>query len=787
MFDVTTARQIDYTDASGVQQQATIFQDRTNKGRWYLVPVPQLRWDNQQPAFSLTRYTSTAGGIAGACAFEVELVSPEAAKRAARDQVPDIVDWGQFTWVSGNALFEYEVQEKGKPVARQLSVTPSLFASNAARFHIELESEEQLNTFVSAFSGAGSLSNFSVYYTMGVLTQLLGAEASIAYVASAAIDYQRTYESRKDTWGKTHSVLVEVKQNLRQSGAGKVEVKRGAGGSDELVQLVRDWAWNTLETQVADAVESARLLAQGNGQDPVSATSDFTATYAEDTIVEWSTPVSRFLPRFDAATWGRVYREVDNRQLMVTFELLGDPSGENGTMAFQDVEVVVRYPTRTTDNTFRLGLDGALPTSVTYTAPGEGHFNPGFDYMYRVNFASGESFTSDWISETDTRISFRPNRFGIRNVSFTGSSVQFLGADRDAVSKIYIDFFETPPQGQKPKLQTKEMTANGVAVMFNSTYHTPITNTYNYRLRYQLKSGDIITVQPNEMFGSENADQVFVLTPGDQLASFCLRTITSRDGTGFMSIDANAAYFDQQNPSSPTPPNHSWDGWVPPPAPGLATSEPWVFKAQPDPQTAYFCLNGSVIYGDGDVFVLKDINVPFSRGPLILKDNEEAYSIKIITDQVNWDEVNQVAVNVFQIRASDGRLVGQEDQRLNLERFAMITARRDGNPTALADAPRNLLPYSILSPAAETPVKSLPLFYTLYRQRYSSSVSFFFNADYVMKDGTVKGTGDVQVTNKLQIHLPPVPSDNPPVPPGTIHGYSVEVRQSLRTAEQEEA
>lgn len=786
MFDVTTARQIDYIDADGVPQQATIFQDRIDKGRWYLVPVPQLRWDNQQPAFSLTRYTSNAGGVAGACAFEVELVSPQAAKRAAQDQVPDIHDWGQFTWVSGNALFEYEVQEQGKPVARQLSVTPSLFASNAARFHIELESEEQLNTFISAFSGTGGLSNFSVYYSMGVLTQLLGAEATVSYVASAAIEYERTFESRKDTWGKSHSVLVEVRQNLRQSGAGKVEVKRGAGGSDELIQLVRDWAWSALETQVADAVESARLLAQGNGQNPVSATSDFTTTYSEDTVVEWSTPVSRFLPRFDSATWNKVYREVDNRQLMVTFELLGDPTGEDGKPQFQDVEVTVRYPTRTTDNSFRLGLDGALPTSVTYTAPGEGNFDPRFEYRYRVNFTSGEPYLSDWIADTSTRISFRPNRFGIRNVSFIGSSVPFLGAASGSVSKIYIDFFETPPQGEKPKLQTKEMTANGVAVTFNSTYYTPITNTYNYRLRYQLKSGDVITVQPNEVFGSENADQVFVLTPNDHLVSFCLRTITARDGVGFMSIDANAAYFDQQNPSQPAPPNYSWDGWVPPPGPGLATSEPWIFKAQPDPQTAYFRLNGMVVYGDGELFTLADINVPFSRGPLILKDNEEAYSIEIITSRVDWSQVNQVAVNVFQMRSSDGALSALE-QHPSLERFAMITARSEGNPTVLADAPRNLLPYSILSPAAETPVKSLPLYYTLYRQRNSSSVSFYFNADYVMKDGTVRGTGDVEVTNKLQIQLPPVPSDVPPVPPGTIRGYSVEVREPSHRVEREEA
>lgn len=777
MFDVTTARQIDYVDDQGNSLQATVFQDRTDKGLWYLVPVPQLRWDKGQPTFSLTKYIANANGVAGACVFEVELISPEEAKRAAQRQIPGITGWGQFTWTSGNAMFYFNLPGKDNAqVGQQISVTPSLFATNTARFQVELDSDDQLNTFIGAFSGSGGLSNFSIGYTMGALTQLLGAEAKISYVASAAIEYERKYESRKDTWGKSHSVLVEVKQNLKQSGAGKVEVKKGAGGTDELIQLVRDWAWNTLETQVADAVESARLLAQGNADNPVSATSDFSATYAEDTIVEWTTPVSRFLPRFDAATWSKVYHEIDNRQLMVTFELVGDPSDEDGKPLFRDVEVTVRYPTRTTDNTFMLGLSGDLPASLTYLAPGGGQFVPEYEYKYRVNFLSGEPFVSDWIKDDATRISFRPNQFGIRNVSFIGSGVPFNSNGKGAVSKIYIDFFEAPPQGQKPKLQTKEMTANGSAVVFSSTYHVPVTNTYNYRLRYQLQSGDVVTVQPNEQFGSENADQIFVLTPDDHLASFCLRAISMKDW-GFMSIDANATYFDNQNPTESTPPYHSWEGWIPAPQPGLATSPTWSFGARPDPQTAYFRLNGQVIYGDGEVFTLTNVNVPFSRGPLILKGNEEAHSVEIFTSQINWKEVNQVTVNVFQMRAANGQLLGPQ-ATFPPERIAMITARRDGNPTVLANTTRNLLPYSVLAPSSGMQPKSLPLFYTLYRPRDGSEVVFYFNADYVMNDGSVRGTGEVKVTKKLQIHLPPVPADQPPVPPGTIHAFVVDVLEA---------
>lgn len=769
MFDVTTARQIDYSDANGQLLQATVFKDRVEKGLWYLVPVPRLRVDNGQPVFSLTKYTSNGGGIAGACVFEVELVSPEDAKRAAQEQIPEITNWGQFTWVSGNTFFDFVWPVDGQPVGQQIAVTPSLFDTNVARFQVKLDTEEKLNSFVKAFSGEGGLSGFSIIYEMGVLTRLLGASATIKYVASAAIEYERKYETRKDTWGKSHSVLVKVKQILKQSGAGDVQVQRGAGGSEELVARVREWAWSTLETQVADAIESTRLLlAQGN-DNPVSATNDFTATYSEDTIVEWSTPVSRFLPSFDADTWSKVYHEVDNRQLMVSFELVGDPTNADGGLKFVDVVVTVKYPTRTTDNTFTLSLKNRGPSSFTYVAPGGGSFDQNYEYKYQVNYPNGESFTSEWIKSSDTRISFRPNRLGIRKVSFMGSGVPFGGTSKFAVNKIFIDFFETPPVGEKPKLQTKEMTENDVAVIFTTAYHVPITNTYDYRLRYQLTSGDMISVQPNEQFGSANADQIFVRTPQEHLTSFALRALSTKTGDGFLAIDANAAYFDKQNPSQPTPSNYSWDGWVPEPQPGLAPSEPWSFKAQPDPQTAFFQLNGQVNYGDGTVFTLFNVNVPFSRGPLILKDTEEVYSVEIFTNQIDWTKVYRVTVNVFQLRDVDGRLT--VDVKAPEERVAMIAARASGDPTTLAAASRDLIPYTILPPEDDVPVKSLPLFYTLNKLRSDPEVLFYFNADYVMNDGTVKGTGDMKVTNKLQIHLPAEASE----PPGGVQALRVKV------------
>ncbi len=763
MFDITTARQVDYSDASGETLQVTIFQDRTDKGIWYLVPVPRLRIDQGQPAFSLTKYLSKGGGISGSCAFEVELHAPDEAKRAAEQQVPGITGWGQFTWVRGLTCFDFTLpDDDGVPKAQEITITPSLFGTNTAHFHVELKTEAQLNSFKESFSGEGGLSPFAINYDMGVLTQLLGAEATIQYTASAAIEYERKYGTTTDTWGKKHTVLTEIKQNLKQSGAGEVTVKRGAGGTDELVQMVRDWAWSTLENQIADAVETARHLADGN-ENPISVVSDFSATYSEDTIVEWSTPVSRFLPRFDAATWSKLYHEVDNRQLVVTFELVGDPTDEDHVPQFEDVIVTVNYPTRKTDNTFHLSLkDNA--TSVTYVAPGGGVFDPNYEYRYEVRFGNGDpSYTSDWIPSSSTRVSFRPSQLGIRNVTFIGSGIPFSDGSKNSVNKVFIDFYETPPTGQKPKLQTKELTENNRAVAFSSTYHVPVTNTYNYRLRYQLTSGDIVTVQPNQQFGSDNADLVYVLTPQEHLSSFSLRAIASRTGDGFLEINANAAYFDYQNPSLPPPPDYTWDSWVPEPQPGLSTSTSWTFMAQPDVQTAYFQLNGQVIYGDGSVFPLVNINVPYSRGPLIVKDSEEIYSVEIFTNQIDWTQVMQVTLNIFQKRDIEGRVSSE------VHDVAEEFVRAVGSAGSSEISPRQLIPYNILPPADDAPFKSLPLYYTVNKSRSSDSLVFYYNGDYVMRDGTVRSISDVEVDNKLQIHLPPVADQ----PLGLVHACKV--------------
>lgn len=764
MFDITTARQISY--GPGNEQSVVVFQDRdsTQKNIWYMVPVPRIRTQNGQPAFSLTRYNTSADGVAGVCTFSVEVYTPEEAKEAAKQQIRGIEGWGQFTWIGGKTFLQFDLQGKLMSVESD----PSLFGSNVADFQIQLKSAAEVSSFEEAFKAPGAVSPFLVTYDLVVLTQLLAAKATVTYKSAVAIEVAKTYKTTKDTWGNKSTVLASVHRDLQRSGAGEVSVTPGAGATDELVQRVRDWAYSTLETQVADAIEKASILC-GSATDPVSYTNDFKTTYSEDAIIEWSTPVSRFLPRFDAAMWKKLYHKVENRQLVVTFQLLGYPYDSKGNLLLDRVTVQVKYPTRPTDNTFQL-TPGTNNVTKTYVASGTDPFSVKYSYQYTVDFPGSPSYKSDWIEDDSTLVTFLPNQFGIRRVSFVGVNVPF---DKN-VDQVLIDFYENPPEGQHPKLQTQSMTENGVNVTFLSTYRVPIANTYVYRLRYLLKNSEIITVQPDQQFGRNNADVVQVLNPAPSITSLDLRALVSK-GNGFLDVNINAEYVNPQNPPS-APLAHSWSGWVPPKKPAaLYSAEPWTFDARPDPQTAYFRLNGQIIFGDGGLFAVSDLNLAYKSGPLILRDTEVIFNVTIFTDQIDWTAVKRVSVNLFQRTDENGKISSGDGSimisRTLLTPLSELTlAERD----EVLGSNSGLVNYSVLPPA--NGAKVLTLYYTLRKPRKAKTVVFYFNAEYAMKNGDRIELDNTEVNDRLQITLPARPQPSRGPEPGVvIQRFEVEV------------
>ena len=751
MFDVTKAREIFY----GEDQSVIVFGDHEADNTWYMVPVPQLRTVGSEPAFSLTRYRDASGDVAGVCTFEVELVYPAAARAAAESELgPDIV-WGQFTWTGGDVFFRYDIEGETDGII----VSPSLFGSNVATFQIELDSDAAVTSFINAFSRDGSVSPFEIEYEMTALTNLLGARATVTYNADAAIAYEKTYEKRKDTWGNTKNVLVEVKQVLKRSGAGDVVVEKGAGGSDETVQRVRDWAWSTLEQEVAANIETARQMA--TGPFPVSASTSFTHSYEENAIVDWTTPVSGYLPKFNAETWNKVYSEVDNRELVVTFALAGQLFDENNEPAFENVLITVDYPTRSEDNTFRLVAGSDDMTANTYVAKGaldpSGKFDPNYRYKYVINYADGGAYTSEWIDSSETRVELRPSDFGMNYVRFIGSNIPFAtdGSDPEkSVKSVFIDFFFKPPEGKDALVKSQEMTANGQEgqVEFVSHYHQPIGQSYSYRLRYLMGNDKVITIEPDERYGGDNAEIVQVLSPLEAILIFNLRAVNvdDRASYAFELIEINASYYDTPDGSGLPAASHDWS-WVPDKSVGVDTAEPWSFQATPNSDTSYFRMGGQIIFGDGTDFVLDQYYQPADRRSLILYSDSEIYSVKIDPRQIAWDTISAVYLNLFQVSADApdprqlGHIMREPLQRLTTAQQAEIEGKRV-----------NYQRFQLLGTGTEAAADSAERYYNIRRLRSDEEITFYYDVEYVMKDGTTHSLDDQVVNNKLQLVLPPV-------------------------------
>ncbi|MBL6430358.1 MAG: hypothetical protein HPM95_00525 [Alphaproteobacteria bacterium] len=230
---------------------------------------------------------------------------------------------------------------------------------------------------------------------MQVLTKLLGAKAH------GQIRRRGRHPLREDLQdGSRHLGQPETGPAGRQAGVAAVGCGRGAvwksapAARRSWNRRVRDWGWTTLENQVANTVAAAATMA--TGPNPVSATTSFEQTYSEDTVIDWSTPVSSFMRKFSSEEWNKLFIKVDNRKLSVLFNLIGQLTRtDTGDAVARSVTVTVDYPTRTTGNTFVLIVSDGDQSSMIYEAPGDfpgGSYNAEFTYSYVIQFKDGTSF-----------------------------------------------------------------------------------------------------------------------------------------------------------------------------------------------------------------------------------------------------------------------------------------------------------------------------------------------------------------------------------------------------------
>ena len=764
MFDITTVREIDY----GTNSVVYVYQDHDNPKLWYMVPVPTLRTVGGAPAFSLTEYTKNGGGVAGLCTFEMELIQPMAARAAAEKVLGDDISWGGFTWVGGTAYFYYDIEGEG----RVLAVEPTLYGTNVAAFQIELETAEALNTFKGAYGSGGGASPFRVEYDMQVLTKLLGAKATVTYKAEAAIEYEKKYKTVRDTWGNQKQVLQEVKQVLTQSGAGDVKVELGAGSSEELAQRVRDWGWTTLENQVSTTVAAAAVMA--TGPNPVSATTSFTQSYQEDTVIDWSTPVSTFMRKFSSEEWNKLFVKVDNRKLSVVFNLIGQlDRSDNGDPIAQSVTVTVTYPTRKTDNTFTLIVKDGAQSSLIYEAPGDfsgGDYNAEFTYSYVIQFDDGKSYQSDPVTTTDTLVNITPNNFGTRQVTFIGQNVPF--GTPTGVRAVNIDFFFAPPAGNPAIVQTKTMTANGEeeAIAFDSYYNLPIGQGYTYRLRYQMADNTEIVSQPPgalsaapDYTGSGNADIVFVVDPKGLFTQFTLRAFNyTTEPATLALVDVNAQYFDPANNGDEWIAENTWANWTP--EGFLSFAEPrWNFQAVDNLNMAYYNISGQIYYSDGTNFTLDKYRQSSETKTLTITNTIQNYSVKVDTSLIDWDKVASVNLTMFQLTTTAKEEFGDTlPDFLRKPREEMSRKERE----LAGESQQNQILFSILGSPQGVKVDTVERYYGIQRLRSDPTIEFYYTAVYVMKDGEARAIEKQEVTGRLSVELPAVPPAN--IQPGIV-------------------
>lgn len=759
MFDITTVREISY----GADQVIYVYQDHDNAKLWYMVPVPTLRTVGNAPAFSLTEYTTNGGGVSGLCTFEMELIQPLEARAAAERELGSDISWGGFTWVGGTAFFYFDIEGQTEVMA----VEPTLYGTNVAAFQIPLVSAAALNSFINAYSNGGGASPYRIEYDMQVLTMLLGAKATVTYSAQAAIDFERTYTTERDTWGNQKQVLQSVKQVLRSSGAGEVKVTIGPGSTQELEQRVRDWGWTTLENQVANTIAAAATMA--TGPNPVSATTSFVQSYEEDTVIDWSTPVSTFMRKFSTEEWSKLFTKVDNRQLSVVFNLIGQlQRNDDNRPVATSVTITVTYPTRNTDNTFELILTDGNQSSKVYTAPGDftgGKFNDVYRYSYEILFNDGKRFKSAEITSSETLINITPNNFGTRQVRFIGQNIPFI---TNGVKLVNIDFFFTPPEGSTALVQTKPLIGNGEenAVSFDSYYNLPIGQSYSYRLRYLMSDNSEVISQPPgalsaspDNTNSGNADIVFVQDPKGLFTQFTVRAFNyTTSSITMLLVDVNARYYDPANDSTGWLFENSWNNWEPKGV--LSFADPrWNFQAVDNKNSAFYNISGSIFFSDGTNFILDNYRQTSETKVLTLTNTIENYSVLVDTSMIDWNEVASVNLTMYQLTGQGRTRFGKDlPMFLTKPREEMTREERE---LAVASQ-QNLILFSLIGPGVEQKIDNLNRFYGVQRLRTDPQIEFYYTAIYIMKkDAVARALTGEMVQGKLSIELPPAPP--PPV------------------------
>ena len=712
MINIRESQQIFY---NGGNEVVTIYRDADDANRIYIVPTPHfsVREVDGEPSrvFSLTTYENQ-DGAAGNCTFTVGLTVPPAALEAVRGELPN-AEIAQFDWLSAQAFLIYNVG--GKEMIQ--NAVPSMAGSNEATFSIDLPDQETVNAFEGAFEPGQTVSPFRVEFDVTTMAQLPAVDVTVTYDAQRAYEYEQSVDVQTDAWGTETSRRTTIREYLRMSDAGRVDVQWQTLPSDALRVRVEDWAWATLEGLVNQAAdEAARTIGPGN-EDQFSsvATSSFTRTYSENEVIEWVIQPTSQLPTFTSEESWEMHRStVDNRRLITTFNLLQDFDAAG----IDAVTLTVDYPTKPVGNSHVFSAS-AKSTSWVFEAPGAevaGSFDPTYAFTYEVSYRDGTTFQSDPATTDATQVVVPLAALGIQEARFRGSNIDF----ENTIDHVEIHFFFATPGNQPNTVEVGTLRNNTDIITFTSRTKLPSANQYNYALVYVFEDGRTVRIDPVPVFPTQNQDMVTINSPFAERA-IGFKVLNSSGAASIINASLSGTYVDQS--VSGSRPAHDWNESYPPET-AFAQSEVWKPLVLDNRAASYIEYRGTLLMMDeAGGFKQREINgFRTANSWANFANTSRNFSVTIDPRLIAWAEgIQAVETNAWTLTA-DG-----DKTAIQTRVFQPVTDAPDQAPHAQLA--------SFLYPADQP------------------SLTYYWSATYYHSDGT-ETYADKEASDSTVIMLP---------------------------------
>ncbi|RWW91706.1 hypothetical protein [Flavobacterium cerinum] len=502
MLDIQKTKQISIPG----QPSFTIYGDDVpNSNAWYITPKVVLSKisGTDIPQFSLVKYNSNGGKISGFCRFSVQLMIDPTQKDVVKKEIPN-AEFPQFDWIQSGATFTYTIDGKTTSIVSE----PSNFGSQQAVFSVPLIDEKAIAAFTNAFYSGSGGGLFSISYDLSANTRLPAVTVVTKFDSTLAYQYQQENryktETRysRDTWGHTHSQQVQVyigtfvKEMLTQTQAATVVVTPGVGLTPTLLDMVKTWANQQLQNDVEQSINMAMNLMKNPSNDfSLQNVSSFTNTLTTSNVVPWYFEVEGSLPPFDSETWKKVYSEVNQQELDVTFNIQEDLSAHgidrvNLTFQYGDVPSVTHTFSTADQSLWSINKPGQFNGDT---------FKKDYKYKYDVIYSTSKEtgktpqpLSTDWITSELNIVNISLVDLGLMAVTFAASNIDWEDSNNsdNTVKEITVDWNWLVGTGEAILNETLILNKkNDTVTSTLRSVHPANNQVYQYSLTFLMSDG----------------------------------------------------------------------------------------------------------------------------------------------------------------------------------------------------------------------------------------------------------------------------------------------------------